>query len=280
MKRYLVLGAQGQLGQALKKVKHADVELIRPDRKRSDITNFEQIRNLIVDEMPDAVINCAAYTAVDKAEDNIQAALDVNAYGAANVAKVCAGLDIPFVHISTDYVFDGSFPGMEDAKTNPLNVYGFSKRFGEELVMAVHPTALIIRTASVYSEFGNNFLKSLLSRYNGGQREFDVVCDHFSCPTYAPALADTILTLLEYGVGGRILHYAGKDYVSWHTFAEAIFAQVDPTVKIKAVPASVYNSRAVRPAKSYLETKGMLKPESMVIGITETLNVLLNKERE
>lgn len=280
MKKYLVLGGNGQLGQALKKVKHADVELIRPDRKRSDITNFEQIRNLIVDEMPDAVINCAAYTAVDKAEDNIQAALDVNAYGAANVAKVCAGLGIDFVHISTDYVFDGSFPGMEDAKTNPLNVYGFSKRFGEELVMAVHPTALIIRTASVYSEFGNNFLKSLLSRYNGGQREFDVVCDHFSCPTYAPALADTILTLLQYGVGGRILHYAGKDYVSWHTFAQAIFAQVDPTVKIKAVPASVYNSRAVRPAKSYLETKSMLKPEPISVGITETLNVLLNKERE
>lgn len=280
MKRYLVLGAQGQLGQALKKVKHADVELIRPDRKRSDITDFEQMRNLIVDEMPDAVINCAAYTAVDKAEDNIQAAIDVNAYGAANVAKVCGDLGIDFVHISTDYVFDGSFPGVEGAKTNPLNVYGYSKLFGEQLVMGVNPNTLIIRTASVYSEFGNNFLKSLLSRYNCGQREFEVVCDHFSCPTYAPALADTILTLLDYGVGGRILHYAGKDYISWHTFAEAIFAQIDPTVKIKPVSASVYNSRAVRPAKSYLETKSVLKPETVVDGITETLNVLLNKERK
>lgn len=279
MKRYLVLGAQGQLGQALKKVKHTDVELITPDRKSCNITNFEQMRNLLADEMPEAVINCAAYTAVDKAEENIQAAIEVNAHGAANVAKICCQLEIAFVHISTDYVFDGSYPGIEGAKTNPVNVYGYSKLFGEELVMGVNPDALIIRTASVYSEFGNNFLKSLLSRYNAGQREFEVVCDHFSCPTYAPALADTILTLLEYGVGGRILHYAGKDYVSWHTFAEAIFAQVDSTVKIKAVPASVYNSRAVRPAKSYLETKGMLKPESMSVGITETLNVLLNKEK-
>lgn len=280
MKRYLVLGAQGQLGQALKKVKHADVELIRPDRKRSDITNFEQIRNLIVDEMPDAVINCAAYTAVDKAEDNIQTALDVNAYGAANVAKVCAGLGIDFVHISTDYVFDGSFPGMEDAKTNPLNVYGFSKRFGEELVMAVHPTALIIRTASVYSEFGNNFLKSLLSRYNGGQREFDVVCDHFSCPTYAPDLAEMIFTMLEYGVGGRILHYTGKEYLSWYDFASRIFWEIDMTVKVNPVSAAQYNSKAVRPAKSYLETKGFLTPKPVAHGISESLKVLLNKERE
>lgn len=280
MKRYLVLGAQGQLGQALKKVKHADVELIRLDRNRSDITNFEQIRNVIVDEMPDAVINCAAYTAVDKAEDNVQATIDVNAYGAANVAKVCADLSIDFVHISTDYVFDGSCPGVEDGKTNPLNVYGYSKRFGEELVMAVHPNALIIRTASVYSEFGNNFLKSLLVRYNNGQREFDVVCDHFSCPTYAPALAETIFTLLGHGVGGRILHYAGSDYVSWHRFAETIFAELDPSVIVKPVSASNYNSRAVRPAKSYLQTKSILEPEPIAIGITETLNVLLNKERK
>lgn len=280
MKRYLVLGAQGQLGQALKKVKPDDVELIRPDRKRSDITNFEQMRNLIIDEMPDAVINCAAYTAVDKAEDNIQAAIDVNAYGAANLAKVCAGLDIPLVHISTDYVFDGSFPGVEGSATNPLNIYGYSKRFGEELVQAVHPQALIIRTASVYSEFGNNFLKSLISRYNDGQRSFDVVCDHFSCPTYAPDLASTIFAMLEYNVGGRILHYAGADYVSWFDFASRIFWEVDMTVKINPVSAAQYNSRAVRPAKSYLETKGLLSPKPVAHGIKETLNVLFNKERE
>lgn len=280
MKRYLVLGAQGQLGQALKKVTPEDVELIRPDRKRSDITNFEQMRNLIVDEMPDAVINCAAYTAVDKAEDNIQAALEVNAYGAANVAKLCADLDIPFVHISTDYVFDGSFPGIEGSATNPLNVYGYSKLFGEQLVMTVHPTALIIRTASVYSEFGNNFLKSLLTRYHNGQREFDVVCDHFSCPTYAPDLAESIFAMLEFGVGGRILHYAGKDYLSWYDFATRIFWEVDMTVKINPVSAAQYNSRAVRPAKSYLETKEFMSPKPVADGIQKTLHILLNKERE
>lgn len=279
MKRYLVLGGKGQLGQALKKVKPEDVELIYP-AKRCEITSFEQVKDVIGDVMPDAVINCAAYTAVDKAEDNVQVAIDVNAYGAANIGKICGELDIPFVHISTDYVFDGSFPGVEGAPTNPLNVYGYSKLFGEQLVQAVHPKALIIRTASVYSEFGNNFLKTMLSRYNGGQREFDVVCDHFSCPTYAPDLAEMIFTMLEYNVDGRIIHYAGSEYLSWYDFATRIFWEIDMTVKVNPVSASQYNSRAVRPAKSYLETKGLLTPKPVAHGISESLKVLLNKERE
>lgn len=278
MKRYLVLGGNGQLGQALNKVKPEDVDLIYPER--CDITDFRQIRDLITDIMPEAVINCAAYTAVDKAEDDIQTAMSVNAYGAANIAKICGELCIDLIHISTDYVFDGSFPGIEGAQTNPLNVYGYSKRFGEELVQAVHPGALIIRTASVYSEFGNNFLKTMLSRYNGGQREFDVVCDHFSCPTYAPDLAEMIFTMLEYGVGGRILHYAGKEYLSWYDFASRIFWEIDMTVKVNPVSAAQYNSKAVRPAKSYLETKGFLTPKPVAHGISESLKVLLNKERE
>lgn len=278
MKRYLVLGGSGQLGQALNKVKPEDVDLIYPER--CDITDFRQIRDLITDIMPEAVINCAAYTAVDKAEDDIQTAMSVNAYGAANIAKICGELCIDLIHISTDYVFDGSFPGIEGAQTNPLNVYGYSKRFGEELVHAVHPGALIIRTASVYSEFGNNFLKTMLSRYNGGQREFDVVCDHFSCPTYAPDLAEMIFTMLEYGVGGRILHYAGKEYLSWYDFASRIFWEIDMTVKVNPVSAAQYNSKAVRPAKSYLETKGFLTPKPVAHGISESLKVLLNKERE
>ncbi len=278
MKRYLVLGGSGQLGQALNKVKPEDVDLIYPER--CDIADFRQIRDLITDIMPEAVINCAAYTAVDKAEDDIQASMSLNAYGAANIAKTCGELHIDLIHISTDYVFDGSFPGVEGAETNPLNVYGYSKRFGEELVQAVHPGALIIRTASVYSEFGNNFLKTMLSRYNAGQREFDVVCDHFSCPTYAPDLAEMIFTMLEYGVGGRILHYAGKEYLSWYDFASRIFWEIDMTVKVNPVSAAQYNSKAVRPAKSYLETKGFLTPKPVAHGISESLKVLLNKERE
>lgn len=278
MKRYLVLGGGGQLGQALSKVKPEDVDLIYPPR--CDITDFKQVRDLITDIMPEAVINCAAYTAVDKAEDDIQTAISVNAYGAANIAKICGEMRIDLIHISTDYVFDGSFPGIEGAETNPLNVYGYSKRFGEELVQAVYPGALIIRTASVYSEFGNNFLKTMLSRYNGGQREFDVVCDHYSCPTYAPDLAEMIFTMLEYGVGARILHYAGKEYLSWYDFATRIFWEIDMTVKVNPVSAAQYNSKAVRPAKSYLETKGFLTPKPVAHGIGESLKVLLNKERE
>ena len=279
MKNYLVLGGSGQLGQALAKVKPEDVHLIYPV-ERCDITDFGAVMDIISTTLPDAVINCAAYTAVDKAEDNLQEAMAVNAYGAANIAKVCQGLGIDLVHISTDYVFDGSFPGTETAPTNPLNVYGYTKRFGEEMVQAVHPNALIIRTASVFSEFGNNFLKSLLGRYNGGQREFDVVCDHYSCPTYAPDLAEVIYTMLEFGVGGRIMHYAGNDYISWEHFAHRIFWQVDMSVKINPVLASKYNSRAMRPAKSFLETRTLLDSKSVDHGIIETLKVLMNKERE
>lgn len=278
MKRYLVLGGNGQLGQALCKVKPEGVGLLRIND--CDITDFKKLSGIIGSVLPDAVINCAAYTAVDKAEDDVQRAIDVNAYGAANIAKICGELDIPFVHISTDYVFDGSFPGVEDAPTNPLNVYGYSKLFGEQLVKAVHPKALIIRTASVYSEFGNNFLKTMLSRYNDGQREFNVVCDHFSCPTYAPDLAEMIFTMLEYNVEGRIVHYAGAEYLSWYDFATRIFWEIDMTVKVNPVSASQYNSRAVRPAKSYLETKGLLTPKPVAHGINESLKVLLNKERE
>lgn len=279
MPRYLVLGGNGQLGQALLKVKPDDIELIYP-KERCDITSFQQVMSLVINTLPDAVINCAAYTAVDKAEDDVQSAVNVNAYGAANVAKACSEVGVGLVHISTDYVFDGTELETEATKTNPINFYGYSKLFGEELVRAVHPGALIIRTASVYSEFGNNFLKTLLSRYNEGQREFDVVSDHFSCPTYAPDLAETIFSLLEFGVEGNLYHYAGADYVSWYDFAARIFWQVDMSVKINPVSAAKYNSRAQRPAKSNMQTKQLLNPKSLDKGITETMNVLFNKERK
>lgn len=279
MSKYLILGGDGQLGQALRKqVKESDT-LVFP-AVRCDITDFEAVRAVIDMTTPDAVINCAAYTAVDKAEDDVQNALAVNAYGAANIAKLCCERGIAFVHISTDYVFDGSFPGTLEATPNPLNVYGYTKLFGEQLVRAVHPGAVIIRTASVYSEFGNNFLKSLLGRYNGGQHNFDVVCDHYSCPTYAPDLADTIYMLLSLGVSSTLFHYAGKDYISWEEFAKRIFSKIDPSVKINPVSASYYNSKAQRPSKSYLDTTNVFKPQSVDRGIEETLTVLLNRERE
>lgn len=276
MTKFLVFGSKGQLGQSLAKVAPEDVILI--EASDVDITSFKDVMNSLVQHMPDIVVNCAAYTAVDKAEEDVNTCVNVNAYGATNIAKACNDLLIQFVHISTDYVFDGNVAGTEDSKTNPLNIYGYSKQLGETLVQTVCPTALIIRTASVYSEFGHNFLKTMLERYNGGQKEFNVVCDHLSCPTYAPDLAETIFKLVKDGVNSKIVHYAGADYISWYDFARKIFLVIDLSVTVNPVSASTYNSKAVRPATSYLKTDPTLNPRSVDSGIVRTLTILLNKE--
>ena len=280
MKYYLVLGSEGQLGQSLVKVKPEDVTLI--PTPKLDIRNFEGLRDALCSQWPnlDGVINCAAYTNVDLAESDIQTALDINAYALVNIATLCRSWDIPLIHISTDYVFDGTTPEYESVSCNPLNNYGYSKMIGEEVVRGLYKDATIIRTASVYSEFGKNFLKSLLSRYHDGQREFDVVCDQMSCPTYAPDLAATIFAVLSFGVRGRTLHYAGEEYISWDSFARMIFNSVDPTVKVNPVLASTYNAKALRPEHSKLITTTMLTPSNPMRGVAETLSVLLNKERE
>lgn len=276
MTKFLIFGSKGQLGQSLAKVVPEDVILI--EASDVDITNFKDVMNSLVQHVPDVVVNCAAYTAVDKAEEDVNTCINVNAHGATNIAKACNDLLIQFVHISTDYVFDGHVAGTEDSKTNPLNTYGYSKQLGETLVQAVCPTALIIRTASVYSEFGHNFLKTMLERYNGGQKEFNVVCDHLSCPTYAPDLAETIFKLVKDGVNSKIVHYAGADYISWYDFARKIFLVIDLSVTVNPVSASTYNSKAVRPATSYLKTDPTLNPRSVDSGIVRTLTILLNKE--
>lgn len=276
--KFLVLGSSGQLGQSLVKVKPEEVDLIlTPDL---DITNFQNVKVCIDKHMPDAVINCAAYTAVDKAEEEFQKSLEVNAYAVANIAQITKERDIPFIHISTDYVFDGNVPATTITKRNPLNVYGYTKMIGEDIAKGLNPDTLIIRTASVYSEFGKNFLKTLLEKYQAGQKEFDVVCDHFSCPTYAPDLAYSIYRLLYFKVKGCTIHYAGNDYISWDNFAKKIFKEVDTDVKINPVLASHYNSKATRPAKSLLVVDEFMIGSDLDKGIKETMNVLLNKERK
>lgn len=280
MLTYLVLGGNGQLGQALRKVVPSNVSLIYP-KERVDITNFEAVRNAIVEDYVDGVINCAAYTAVDKAEHDFATALAVNAYGPANIAAVCNKLKIDFVHISTDYIFNYSHPIFEDTTPNPINNYGYTKELGEKMVRGVNPNAYIIRTASVYSEFGNNFLKTMLSRYNDGQRDFIIVADQFSCPTYAPDLAEAIFEVLKTGWSRSVktYHFAGSHLISWAEFAEKILTQMPEPVKISAVSASTYNAPAARPVKSQLVTSHYLTKSDLNKGIEQSLAVLLNKER-
>lgn len=276
MKRYLVLGSKGQLGQSLVKVKPDEIELILTPGV--DICNFLELRDLLDKEMPDAVINCAAYTAVDNAEDNFQEALEVNAYGVANIAQLTKERNIPFVHVSTDYVFNGMVPATPHILRQPINVYGYTKMLGEDLAKAVNPETNIIRTASVYSEFGKNFLKALLGGYHSGRKEFDVVCDHFSCPTYAPDVAEIIYKVLKFEFKCYIGHYAGDKYLSWDTFARMICKEVDPEIKINPVLATHYKSKAQRPANSMLVTSDFGTGSNVEHGIKQTLEVLMNKE--
>lgn len=282
MKTYLVLGGNGQLGQALRKVVPENVTLVYPE-KRVDITSFEAVRKAIMDTPNiNGVINCAAYTAVDKAETDVDAAMAVNLHGAANIAAFCKAWDIDMVHISTDYVFNSDKPLFHQDEPNPINVYGLSKSLGEAAVHGIYPKAFIIRTASVYSEFGNNFLKTMVSRYNDGQRDFSVVADQTSRPTYAPDLAKMIFEVLDtgYKMHTHILHYSGNITVSWHQFAKMILTRMPESVIIHPTSAASYNAAAMRPAKSILITSGWNEPSSVGQGIEESLAVLLNKERE
>lgn len=281
MLTYLVLGGNGQLGQALRKVVPDNVTLIYPE-ERVDITDFEAVCNVLTEgAYVDGVINCAAYTAVDKAEQDFATALAVNAYGPANIAAVCSKLRIDFVHISTDYIFNTNRPIFDNQAANPINNYGYTKELGEKMVCGVNPNAYIIRTASVYSEFGKNFLKTMLSRYNDGQRDFTVVADQFSCPTYAPDLAEAIFDVLKTGWSrtNKIYQFAGDDLISWMQFAEKILTQMPEPVTIAAVSASSYNAPAARPACSNLVTSACLTGSNVDAGIEASLAVLLNKER-
>lgn len=275
MKRYFVIGSSGQLGQSLFKVKPNNVELIITN-ERLDITDYQKLKDALVKENPDAIINCAAYTYVDKAEDEFEKALSVNAEGLFYLAKVCSSyLDIPVVHISTDYVFDGTGNHTPHSPCNPLNKYGYSKWLGEKLLLKNHKKAIVIRTASVYSEFGNNFIKTLFSRYKDGQREFKVVNDQYSCPTYAPDLAKNIFDRLESeDISYGVYHYCGEKCISWYDFAKQIFEVVDNSVEIKAVTASEFNAKAKRPSNSSLVSDPAYSSSCIKGGIMKSFNNL------
>lgn len=301
--KYLVTGGLGFIGSAvvrfLAKNTKNDIYVIdkwgyasdprnlseTPNVKfcRVDLTNAQLTAKIVADVNPDYIMHLAAESHVDNSIASPSVFINSNIVGTFNLLEAVrlmgdkSNLKM-FHHISTDYVFDGHVAGTEESKTNPLNTYGYSKQLGETLVQAVCPTALIIRTASVYSEFGHNFLKTMLERYNGGQKEFNVVCDHLSCPTYAPDLAETIFKLVKDGVNSKIVHYAGADYISWYDFARKIFLVIDLSVTVNPVSASTYNSKAVRPATSYLKTDPTLNPRSVDSGIVRTLTILLNKE--
>jgi dTDP-4-dehydrorhamnose reductase len=264
--RVLVAGRTGQLAQELRARLPADGhEVVAQEAPELDLTDAGSINRAMEAARPDAVVNAAAYTAVDKAESQRDQAFAVNATGAGLLAKAAASRRLPFIHLSTDYVFagDGGAPYAEDASTSPLGVYGESKLAGEQAVAAANPRSLIIRTAWVCSPHGSNFVKTML-RLAREREVVSVVADQHGAPTFAEDLADAIARLLPRLAAASagdeafgLFHLTGAPHTTWHGFAQAIFDEAAArglrTPALKAIGTADYPTPARRPADARLD---------------------------
>lgn len=251
----LITGANGQLGQCLKDLLGENGALYT-DAAELDITQEEAVRAFGKQHPLTGIINCAAYTNVDKAESEPETARRINALGPAHLAQLAAEQNIPLIHISTDYVFDGCahMPIPETAAVTPLGVYGKTKRESEEAVLKYADTALVIRTAWLYSPYGKNFLKTMVTL--GAQKEeLRVVADQFGTPTYAPHLAQAILTILPHIKPGQkeIYHFTDEGAATWYDFAHYILKKRQSPCRVLPIKTCEYPTQAVRPAFSVLD---------------------------
>jgi dTDP-4-dehydrorhamnose reductase len=269
----LVTGGSGQVGTGLAHANRGRFDLAMPDRAALDLASAEAIGRIVAARDWAAVINCAAYTAVDKAESEPDAAYAINAAAPAAFAEATARRGIPLLHVSTDYVFDGGKPAPydEDDPVAPLGVYGASKEAGERAVRAAHPGALILRTAWVVSPWRHNFIKTML-RLGRERAVLGVVDDQRGCPTGATDIAETLLTLAgrliaRAGPGGTY-HFVNAGEATWHALATALFARIaatgQPTPQIEPIPTSAYPTPARRPANSRLSTAKIARDHGIV----------------
>lgn len=259
--RILLTGSKGQLAHCIRDRLPDDWELIATDSTSMDITDEGAVRRMISNFQPDAVINAAAYTAVDKAESDAAQAFAVNAAAVHNLAAAAHEAKARFIHVSTDYVFDGQSkrPYLETDAPNPQSAYGRSKLAGEVLALAAHPESVVVRTAWLFSEHGNNFVKTMLNLAQE-RDSLSVVADQTGCPTYAGDLAAALIALLQAPTTPRgIFHFGGDQAVSWYEFAQAVFqtaAAQRPDFKAPAVSAittAEYPVHAPRPAYSVMD---------------------------
>ena len=257
MKKILVTGANGQLGQCLQKIssQFEEFEFIFTDSETLDITNKEEVNDFFWQNAPDFCINAAAYTAVDLAETELEKAFLVNADGAENLAEACAENNAQFIHVSTDYVFDGenNLAYTEEDFTNPLGVYGASKLAGDELALEVNPCSVILRTSWVYSEFGKNFVKTMLNLF-ATKEELNIVADQFGQPTNANDLAEAIMKIIKSEkITPGIFNFSNLGRISWFDFAEKIAELSEAKIKLNAIETSQYPTPAKRPKNSVLD---------------------------
>ena len=256
MKSIIVTGANGQLGQCFRAIaKHNADNFIFLTLKDLDITNKKEVESFFSDTNADWCINCAAYTQVDKAEEDLGLAYNVNANGAKYVAEACLKNNMKLIHVSTDFVFNGSsnIAYTESEKTDPLSEYGKSKLKGEKYIIETISNYFIIRTSWLYSEHGHNFVKTML-RLGAERENLKVVGDQIGSPTYAGDLAKVILKIIKedirlYGT----YHYSNEGVASWYDFAKAIFDLKDLDCKVLPIKTEAYPTPAKRPPFSIMD---------------------------
>ena len=258
-KRILVTGANGQLGSEMRKLGSVSPnEYIFTDVQELDITNKEAVMSFVEQNGVNIIVNCAAYTNVDKAEDDEATAELINATAVGNLAEAAKAVDGTLFHVSTDYVFgaDGNTPRSENMPTNPLGVYGRTKLRGEQAIAEVGAKAIIIRTAWLYSEFGNNFLKTML-RLTAEKESLNVVFDQVGTPTYAGDLALVIFSIIEgnlYAGNEGVYHFSNEGVCSWYDFAtEIAIAAGNLECNIQPCHSSEFPSKVTRPPYSVLD---------------------------
>ena len=257
MKKIVVTGAQGQLGSELQvlAVNYPQFEWVFTDREELDLCDLASLEAQLDAIHPQIIINCAAHTAVDRAETEVELSDVLNHQAVAVLAKWSQANACKLVHISTDYVFDGSssIPLTETAPTKPINVYGMTKLAGEKACMEQNPDSVIIRTSWVYSRFGNNFVKTM-SRLMQERESLNVVNDQIGSPTYAADLAQAILTILTHAHWqAGIYHFSNEGEISWYEFALAIQEIGGFDCEISGIPSSAYPTPAKRPQYSLLD---------------------------
>jgi len=257
MPKILVTGANGQLASEIKILSPAypQYHFLFTTKEELPVENSEALKSFFRENKIDYCINCAAYTAVDKAESEKEKAFLINAVAVGELAKICFAHEAKFIHISTDYVYNGSIhqPLKEENPVGPINVYGESKLNGEELALQNNPSTLIIRTSWVYSSFGNNFVKTMLRLFRE-KNEINVINDQFGSPTYAADLAEVIMKFIDKGSNfSGIVNYSNSGVTTWYEFAEEIKLLVNSNCKINPIPTSAYPTPAKRPLYSVLD---------------------------
>lgn len=257
MMRILVTGAKGQLGSEIKKIAQelSDKEFIFADKKEMPLEDTEAINDFLNNTNPDLILSAGAYTAVDKAETEKELSEKINHYAIDTISKWCTKKDAKLIHISTDYVFDGKSNALykEDDLTSPINWYGETKLRGEKAIFYRSTNAVVIRTSWVYSEYGHNFVKTML-RLMKEHNEIGVVSDQIGTPTYARDLAKNILAIIDtenWKTG--IYHYSNIGKISWYDFAVAIADFSKLTCKVNAVSSDQFPTEASRPQYSVLD---------------------------